>query len=82
MTGGYFSHFEIWNEGNASAFDITISLMDQNRKDWFEQKQVDVIRPNETVIFRPVLCARPESNYFILCQYNDMQDKNIWDCYF
>ena len=78
---GYFSHFEIWNDGNASACDVTISLMDKDRKNWFEKKEVDVIRPNETVIFKPVLRARPEGEYCIECQYKNITtntNKSIW----
>ncbi len=72
MIGGYFSHFEIWNEGKTSASEVTISLMNKDKRDWFEQKQVDTIRPNETVDFQPILSARPEGNYFILCQYQSV----------
>ena len=81
MIGGYFSHFEIWNEGDASACDVTISLMDKDKKNWFEKKEVDVIRPNETIIFKPVLRARPEGEYCVVCDYkniSDDEDKNVY----
>ncbi len=82
MIGGYFSHFEIWNEGKVSASEVRIFLMDKNKKDWFEQKQVDVLRHNETINFQPILRARPEGDYFILCQYKNIvpnHNKNIWN---
>lgn len=72
MIGGYFSHFEVWDEGNSSAAQVTVALMKVNRKDWLEYKQVDVLRIGESIRFQPVLCGRDEGDYFILCWYRNI----------
>jgi hypothetical protein len=81
MIGGYYSHFEIWNEGKSSACEVVIFLMDNNKQDWFEKEQIDILKPSEWVNFQPILQARSEGDYFILCQYKNIikgENKDIY----
>ena len=63
--------------GQISACTVTYIFMNNNMENWFEQRQIDVLKPNETVNFYPVLRASPEDDYYILCQYKNItHDEN------
>ncbi len=76
----YFSHFEIYNEGNGPAIEIELCLLDKN-KDGFESSRDTILRAHEPPIkFLPssIHALKEHVTYYLVCQYKSIFAPNIW----
>ena len=66
----YHSHFIAYNDGNSTAIEVELALLDENQS-LLEGYRETVLGVGKELEFKPIL-NRPEGRYYLICQYKQV----------